>query len=70
MRHLSIRSIIKQVPVEVAERPEDSIPEVPDEEQETDCDDESCHECKKKRQVALLDKLPHVVGTGKFTILL
>lgn len=53
--------------MEVVEPSDDIIPEVAEEEQEpeSDCDDSSCQDCKKKRQVALLDKLPHVVGSGK-----
>lgn len=58
VRHLSIRSVITQVPIV-----------------ETDCkeeedidgyDEHSCYDCKRKKQVALVDKLPSAVGLGNY----
>ncbi|WAR03168.1 PLPL2-like protein [Mya arenaria] len=69
VRHLSVRSVIRQVQVPV----EDVEPEVVGaegrtshvgEEEEGGCDEHTCHDCKNKRQVALVDKLPHKVGSA------
>ncbi|XP_053384581.1 patatin-like phospholipase domain-containing protein 2 [Mercenaria mercenaria] len=59
VRHLSIRSVITPVPV--AMEMEAPVPE----EDEEACGEGDCYDCKKKRQIALLDKLPHKVGSGK-----
>ncbi|KAH3883484.1 hypothetical protein DPMN_007441 [Dreissena polymorpha] len=96
VRHLSVRSVIRQVKVPVMEMeptPVTSYPEldmpsmscVPStsdascmastsglarrsgiscEEQGEDCDQHNCHECKRKRHMALVDKLPHKVGSA------
>lgn len=53
--------------MEAIQSSDDVIPEATEEEQNEDCDDHSCHDCKKKRQIALLDKLPHAVGTGEYS---
>ncbi|KAL4225553.1 Patatin-like phospholipase domain-containing protein 2 [Mactra antiquata] len=54
VRHLSIRSIITPIPVDEMDSNED---------EEDNCDEHSCYECKKKKQIALLDKLPTAVGS-------
>lgn len=54
----------------MGESSDDVIQEESDERQESDCDDESCHDCKKKRHLALLDKLPHAVGSGMSYLLI
>lgn len=56
VRHLSVRSIV--MPVSDSE---DSGME--DEATET-CHEQDCQECKRKLQVALLDTLPHPVGSA------
>lgn len=63
VRHLSVRSII--TPVEVPVESDDSV--VSDDsltEEEEVCHEHNCYDCKKTRQVALLDKLPHKVGSA------
>ena len=60
VRHLSVRSIV--MPVSDSE---DSGME--DETTET-CQEQDCQECKRKLQVALLDTLPHPVGSGMWNI--
>ena len=66
VRHLSIRSVI--TPVAITMETESS-----DIEEEEDIEvlheEHNCYDCKKKRQIALLDKLPHKVGSGKGWIL-
>lgn len=62
VRHLSIRSVITPVPVTMDT--DDSTSEEEEEEEEA-CEEHNCYDCKKKRQTALVDKLPHQVGSGK-----
>lgn len=57
VRHLSVRSVIRQVPVE-----SETVDH--DEEEKEICEEHDCYDCKKKRQVALLDKLPNKVGSA------
>lgn len=59
MRHLSIKSIVIPIPDEEETYMEDEATET--------CQEEGCRDCKKKLQVALLDTLPHPVGSGLYT---
>ena len=61
MRHLSVRSVIRKVEVPIEE---EAVGGVCDD-TTIDCDQDACHDCKQKRHVALLDKLPHKVGSGR-----
>ena len=58
VRHLSVKSIVTPITDE-----EETLME--DEATETCLDEADCLECKKKLQVALIDTLPHPVGSGK-----
>ena len=57
VRHLSVRSIVSRVPVESQTHLE--------EEQVMECDEKDCHECKQRKRLALVDKLPQAVGSGE-----
>ena len=59
VRHLSVKSIITPITDEDETLMEDESTET--------CLEEDCEECKKKLQVALIDTLPHPVGSGRFT---